>query len=54
MIEERSYKGGTFMKKALHTAAIIAGVVSGLIALVAPIVFLLRHAKARHASFPEE
>ena len=29
------------MKKALHTAAIIAGVVSGLIALVAPIVFLL-------------
>lgn len=27
---------------------------SGLIALVAPIVFLLRHAKARHASFPEE
>ena len=39
------------MKKALHTAAIIAGVVSGL---VAPIVFLLRHAKARHASFPEE
>ena len=42
------------MKKALHTAAIIAGVVSGLIALGAPIVFLLRHAKARHASFPEE
>ena len=42
------------MKKALHTAAIIAGVVSGLIALVAPIVFLICRIMEDHASFPEE
>lgn len=38
------------MKKTLRTIAIIAGVVSGLAALVAPIVVLVRHAKAHHAS----
>lgn len=42
------------MKKTVHTIAVILGVVSGLAALVAPIVYVLRHLKAKHAAFPEE
>lgn len=42
------------MKKVLHTIAVIAGVVSGLAAVIAPIVVLVRHFNAKHASSPEE
>ena len=42
------------MKKALHTFAVILGVVSGLAALIAPIVILIRHFNAIHASASSE
>lgn len=42
------------MKKAFHTIAVIVGVVSGLVAVIAPIVVLVRHFNAKHASAPEE
>lgn len=52
--ENRFHRGGNAMKKTLHTIAVILGVVSGLAALVAPIVYVLRRLNAKHAAFPEK
>lgn len=42
------------MKKTLRSLAVVIGVVSGLVAVIAPIVVLVCRFNAKHASAPEE
>lgn len=42
------------MKKTLHTIAVIAGVVTGLAAVIGPVIYLVRRFMSKHASALEE